>query len=524
VQKVLPPNSRTPRFRRLVLRCGLAASGGLLHACGWLFPGAWPAVWIGQAAMVSLGAVCRTREAFCYGFLLGVIGIGISFYWGAEALKHTFNTLPVVAWSAFVLLVALEAAAIGLFCTFVSLFSRRGQLGLWLIPCAWVATEHWWPRVFPWKLSYTQLEATPLLQIAELAGPTAVSFVMTAAVTIPTAFLAAMRGSRSAPRFQPVAFAVASGTLLAATLIYGQVRIWQWSNWLPSQPKLKVGLIQVDPILAGSEARLREGSLAMKDRVDLICWPESSLGTYSERLTHFRDPDQTALLSRDSQDAIEVTTGLNRYLLAGAKSYRDESDYDCPYAVIALLVSPEQQIVGRYHKQTLLPLGEYIPGERMFPALRRWADLNQNLQVGSNATPLRMNGTKLGVLICYEDTLVGSARKTVSQGAEALFCLINAAAFNNPLTLQQHYRLAALRAVENRRYFVRCASTGVTCVIDPIGRIIAQLPPQTEGTLQAEIATVRVRSFFNRIGDAFPLLCTALVAFALAVPLISGRG
>src|SRR4051812_20544892 len=185
VQNVLPPTSRAPLARRMALRCSLAAAGGLLHACAWVFTGAWPAAWVGQAAMIALGAICRTREAFCYGFLLGAIGIGISFYWGADALRHTFDTVPVVAWSAFVLLVALEAAAIGLFCTLVSIFARRDAIGLWLIPCAWVAIEHWWPRVFPWKLAYTQLEFIPILQIAELLGPTAISFVVTAAVSIP---------------------------------------------------------------------------------------------------------------------------------------------------------------------------------------------------------------------------------------------------------------------------------------------------------------------------------------------------
>jgi apolipoprotein N-acyltransferase len=390
-----------------------------------------------------------------------------------------------------------------------------------------VAIEFWWPRVFPWKLAYTQLEFLPLVQIADLAGPAGISFVVTAVATVPAALL--LRSGRlsppPAPR-GPVIFATGAAALLLATLSYGQVTIWQWSKWIESQPKLRIGLIQVDPTLAGAEVSLRERSLAIHDQVDLICWPESSLGTYCERLTHFRDRGQTQRLSRDSREALGITQGLRCFLLAGAKSYADESDYDCPYDVVAFLISPDQEIVGRYHKQTLLPLGEYIPGERLFPLLRQWADLNQDLQTGDNPAPLTMGeGKRLGVLICYEDTLVSSARKTVERDADVLFCLINAAAFENPLTLKQHLRLAALRAVENRRYFARCASTGITCIIDPLGKVVSQLPVEQEGTLTADVCLVQGRTVFNRLGDALALVCTTIITLAaLAYCTLNRRG
>jgi apolipoprotein N-acyltransferase len=118
-------------------------------------------------------------------------------------------------------------------------------------------------------------------------------------------------------------------------------------------------------------------------------------------------------------------------------------------------------------------------------------------------------------LICYEDMIERNVRQTAAGGAEALFSLIQGSAFENPLTLIQHQRLAALRAVENRRYFVRCSSTGVTCVIAPTGQIVAQLPPQSDGTLLSEIALIRGRTPYNLAGDLFPAICTILVAIGL---------
>jgi apolipoprotein N-acyltransferase len=299
--------------------------------------------------------------------------------------------------------------------------------------------------------------------------------------------------------------------LLAATLAFGYVRISQWSEWVREQPKLKLALVQVDPVFVGSEKKLRERSLAVHDQVDLLCWPESALGIYSERLSHFRDPAQTATLSRQSHDCLEPAKGLACHLLAGGKLYREGASHEGPYAMTAFLVTPDQDISGRYRKRTLLPFGEYIPGQSWFPALREWASLDDFVEAGSDPTPLvTKTGHRLGLVICYEDTLPRNARLTVAAGAEALFSLIQGTAFENRLTLVQHQRLAALRAVENRRYFVRCASTGMTCVVDPTGKTIAQLPPQVEGTLLAEIAPIRSRTVFNYAGDLFPIFCTLL--------------
>jgi len=270
-----------------------------------------------------------------------------------------------------------------------------------------------------------------------------------------------------------------------------------------------VGLVQVDPDFVGSLEKLRERSLAIHEQVDLLCWPESSLGIYSEQLAHFRDPTQTARLSRDSRDCLEPAKGLACHLLAGGKLYRDGAAEAGPFAMTAFLVSPAQDVLGRYRKRTLLPFGEYVPGQRWFPALRNWAAVDHLLEPGTEPGPMvTATGHKLGLVICYEDTLPRNARATVAAGSHALFSLIQGNAFENRLTLVQHQRLAALRAVENRRYFVRCASTGVTCVIGPTGKTIAQLPVQTEGTLLAEISPLSSVTVFNRFGDFFPVFCT----------------
>jgi apolipoprotein N-acyltransferase len=83
--------------------------------------------------------------------------------------------------------------------------------------------------------------------------------------------------------------------------------------------------------------------------------------------------------------------------------------------------------------------------------------------------------------------------------------------------------LAQLRAIECRRYFVRCAATGQTCVISPVGQIESQLPLQTQGVLTAHLALVDGRSVYCRIGDVFPVACGAWLALWACGPWYRAR-
>jgi apolipoprotein N-acyltransferase len=461
----------TLRQRGALLCLGLTLAAGSLHAAGWLFPGSWYAVWLGQAALIALAAGCSPRRAVAWGTVAGAIGIGSSFYWGVGALRQTFEAAPAVAWTLFVVLVAIEAFGFGLFCGAASLAARRGPLWMWIIPCVWAAIEQWYPRVFPWKLGYSQLEVLPLIQIAELVGPTGIGFVVTAVAAIPAVlYLGFTPPATPLDRHWAIGLASGAAALLVATVTFGQVRLSQWSAWCVAAPKLKLALIQVDPAYVGSELKLRERSLAVHNEVDLLVWPESAVGNYSDALDHFRDPALTEVMSRQSNDLLEPAKGLACQLLAGGKLYREAAASGGGHAMAAFLISPTQDILGRYRKRTLLPFGEYIPGQSWFPAVRQWATLDDVVEAGSDPAPLvTATGDKLGVVICYEDTLPASVRHTVAAGAEALFSLIQGSVFENPLTLVQHERLAALRAVENRRYFVRCASTCCRKSPAPVG-------------------------------------------------------
>ena len=78
---------------------------------------------------------------------------------------------------------------------------------------------------------------------------------------------------------------------------------------------------------------------------------------------------------------------------------------------------------------------------------------------------------------------------------------VNAADYNNPIALRQHCMLAMLRSVENRRFFVRCASTGLTCIVSPLGEVLSQCPAQREGFVSGTIYPISKKTLYTRIGD-----------------------
>jgi apolipoprotein N-acyltransferase len=162
-----------------------------------------------------------------------------------------------------------------------------------------------------------------------------------------------------------------------------------------------------------------------------------------------------------------------------------------------------------------MPFGEYVPWADQFPELRLYFPMAENFTIGSEATVLETDGpARLGVLLCYEDMVVPAAGSLVRNGANVLVSLINGAVFTEPLTLVQHRLLAQLRAVENRRCLVRCAATGETCVVSPLGAIVDRLPLHTADVLTVDVPLVDRMTLATRAGPLFPALCGAVLAVA----------
>src|SRR5262249_50707727 len=155
--------------------------------------------------------------------------------------------------------------------------------------------------------------------------------------------------------------------------------------------------------------------------------------------------------------------------------------------------------------------GETIPLASYFPWLKGLNARAGVFSAGMEATvfeyPMRRpDGTvstlRVAPLICYEDTVPALAREATQKGAELLVHITSDSWFGRTLAPHQHHLIAAFRAIENRRFLIRATNTGLSAVVDPLGRTIARIPPFSEGTVTAMVRPLSYRSAYTDwVGD-----------------------
>ena len=178
-------------------------------------------------------------------------------------------------------------------------------------------------------------------------------------------------------------------------------------------------------------------------------------------------------------------------------------------------------MVATYDKHHLVPFGEYIP--------LRWILVPLGLEKltygaidfsrGPGAQTLSVDGLPpFSPLICYEVIFPGAV---VGKGLRPAWLLnvTNDAWFGTSTGPYQHFASARFRSVEEGLPLVRAANTGISAVIDPYGRIIAELGLGREGVIDSTLPKpLPGLTPFARFGNAIPLLLAALAgALGIAI-------
>ncbi|MFN7171142.1 MAG: apolipoprotein N-acyltransferase, partial [Candidatus Omnitrophota bacterium] len=121
--------------------------------------------------------------------------------------------------------------------------------------------------------------------------------------------------------------------------------------------------------------------------------------------------------------------------------------------------------------------------------------------------------SEFSVLICFEDIFPSLVRKFVQKKAEFLINITEDGWYGKSLASFQHMQSAVFRAIENRRFVVRVANTGYSCVINPQGKIVSELKDNQGNKLfitgihTAEVIPNFQKTFYSRWGDGFVFLC-----------------
>lgn len=177
-----------------------------------------------------------------------------------------------------------------------------------------------------------------------------------------------------------------------------------------------------------------------------------------------------------------------------------------------------------YDKMRLVPFGESLPYFDMIPGMQSFVGIG-SFNEGKSQTLFTSSGQKFGVLICFESTFSSMARGLARTGAAFLTVVTNDAWYGMSAGASSHHDLSLLRAVETRRWLLRCANTGISSIITPAGRIAEYQTPQgaltatlalgKQGFVQGSIApsVYTGQTLFTRLGNAW-MLAPALLLLA----------
>jgi apolipoprotein N-acyltransferase len=436
------------------------------------------------------------REGLRLGFLSGVISALGTLYWTSLVVTQYGGLSGPVGLMIMVLLGLAFAVFPALFGATVALWSRAlGPRALLLAPLAWVATEILRSHTFfefPWcLLGYSQHAQLPFVQIASIAAVYGVSF------------LVALVGALLAYAVVETQATLRRGALVAAPALL--VVLWVVGSWvmarpLPESGRIRVGLVQGGILQEekwvpenaweniGRHLLLTEEAAAQGAR--LVVWPESSVP--------FRF-DDNPVLAEALRSAVR-RRGI--YLLFG----NDDRDPAHVY-VGAKLLTPEGELTYRYHKIQLVPFGEYVPLQPLLTLGGRVAakvvEQVADFTPGREAAIAEADGHRMGGFICYESIFPHLVRRFTAQGAELLVNMTNDAWYGRTSAPYQHLAMTVFRAVENGRYLVRAANTGITAVVDPRGRIVEKTALFDRTVLVRDVGLLSGRTFYTRFGDVF---------------------
>jgi len=449
------------------------------------------------------------RRAFLLGLTCGACYFTGTIYWVGQ-LMQVYGGL---SWPVAILVTLALVAYLALFPAFFALITRRlveafGPAALLLTPAVWVATEFGRSYLltgFPWVLlGYTQASVLQIAQVASLVGV----YGLSALVALVNATLAYLL---FAPTFRARVAAVAMVVSLIVTAsVWGTLRMHDEALVRHGTP-IRVGIVQgnvpQDEKWDAARAtaifnRYLALSAQAADRgARLIVWPESSTPFMIEE-----DPS-----GREAIRQLAQRSGA--FFLIGSDQI--ERRQPLRYYNAAFLVGPDGRTLAVYRKMHLVPFGEYVPLKRILFFAAPLVESVSDFSAGEQAVLLPFGNHPISTSICYEVVYPDLVRRFVLGGSQVITTITNDAWFGRSSAPSQHFEQATLRAIEEGRYLVRAANTGISGIVDPYGRVVARSGLFEPAVLVGDVRALTGLTLYARLGDLVAYAAVMLTAVAL---------
>lgn len=414
------------------------------------------------------------KQNLIFGLVWGIGFHGVALFWITGIHPMTWMGVPWLAslfialfcwifitlWGAFLVVVwSLEMTFIKRLCNTKTLKDSllRVILGvaLWCsLEWLWCNTPLWWS-----SLSYTQSPNNLwILQLSKLSGFSTV----TASIVLVNGLLA--EGYHFYQNRSQRNYLLSSAVFLFIFLHGLGFYLFQQPLNNPSEQALKIGVIQGNipneiKLYPEGFRKAIEGyttgyqELASKG-VDVVLTPETALPYFWNDIVQNSSFYQMILKEK-------VPVWLGAFGVQGSN-----------YTNSLFTVTGDGEIMSRFDKVKLVPLGEYIPFEPILgKIIDRLSPLDAHLVPGK---PNQIFNTPFGIAsvgICYESAFAEHFRQQTKNGGELIITAANNAHYSQAMPAQHHAQ-DVIRAIENDRYLARATNTGYSAFIDPQGRTI----------------------------------------------------
>ena len=365
----------------------------------------------------------------------------------------------------------------------------------------------WLMGGFPWGLlGYSQAAQLPVIQIAELGGVYAVSFLIVAVNAALAGLLAIGPRARVAGRGGD------AGPARRRARVRGR------RHRSGERGERRFGGGRGDPAVDRADDQVGSGApRADHGRLRAAHPRGRPRPARGGALAGDRDDDlpargDPALLERLRRLSEEVGTPI----LVGSIDRREQPREQ--FLNSAFLLTG-QGITGKYDKIHLVPFGEYVPLASLLGFVKGWAEFISEFGTGDVETVFPLPGAPFGTVICYEVIFPELFRGFVVRGAAFMANITNDAWFGETSGPWQHLGMLPLRAVEHRVAIARAANTGVSAFVEPTGRIGPTLPLLERGVLHRRIPLRDRATLYTRFGDWLVYACAGLGAAGVALAL-----
>ena len=184
------------------------------------------------------------------------------------------------------------------------------------------------------------------------------------------------------------------------------------------------------------------------------------------------------------------------------------------------MLGPSGETEAVYRKIHLVPFGEFVPFRKLLFFVEPLVEGVADFSAGSVPVVFPVEGHSISTAICYEVVYPGLIREFVLAGSELLTTITNDAWFGTSSAPYQHFEQASMRAIEQGRYLIRAANTGISGIIDPYGQVDSRTRIFERDTAVGDVMLLNGMTVYGIIGDLFAYLCSEITFLAVVAVLV----